>query len=811
MVIEDETHSQKEHLHGTNQGSINEPDLKNVQDPQDLKNPQDVRDNQDPHNPQDNQDKQAWIHQKVANPSQFETLMNRMEVFRTLEHPDNILHRVDLEALIWGLEDLTRLVGMSNPDGPCDQFAELLMLIFLENGNMRGHMMHFLGLGPPGVGKTTFFEKMAVCVNALGLLGNSASRGADGAATVASTTNPQAPGTDNPQRAGHGSDGPKSSAGSNSSNGSTPGHSHPPASTSSTSSSQGSDAQTLHTLACWAVRNQVESSTQRSRETNLLCKALLTDIDHLTEQLRLVEERNQEVQRFLINERWVPYPPLDQRQTLAGWSPGGEQGGGSVRNPEPSGMHPPANLQNEPWHSFCDPHKPCKFEQLRWQMEGISQLRKGMVDRLQNLKAYVQAQRPNSDLLQALMVTEAAGFTEPDGDLAGTQNSHPGPSHTRIHPSFATPASRKRPAPPASSSSGPEPGEKTSGDADAHYHRLQKSMRLHHGKDNVSQDPAQKVQPKGVPPRDPHPSKIPSASQNPSSASNTGMQTGKGIDSAKGKEPDQGSDKKDKATGTEEGKTGQEDQGARQKRMSELRKYASYKPSRAEIHAGYQGQTALKVTELVNSQRGKMLIFDEAQNLINGSQDSYGFEALRVLMKFMSEEPEDLMFSFLGPEDEVCQVLENIKGLSRRLFRIQFPKYGPQDLARIFEYQATRGGGWTFEPQLDLAGFFQEHAQAFPNFGGDTERLLFQCKMAYAAENWSRIVDGPDCEQPRTDGQSALGDQPVWTRDKVLTQHYLNEGFARYKKRAEQTTKENPNAHATDPKTLPDHLVSLYT
>jgi hypothetical protein len=246
--------------------------------------------------------------------------------------------------------------------------------------------------------------------------------------------------------------------------------------------------------------------------------------------------------------------------------------------------------------------------------------------------------------------------------------------------------------------------------------------------------------------------------------------------------------------------------------MSELRKYASYKPSRAEIHAGYQGQTALKVTELVNSQRGKMLIFDEAQNLINGSQDSYGFEALRVLMKFMSEEPEDLMFSFLGPEDEVCQVLENIKGLSRRLFRIQFPKYQPQDLARIFEYQATRGGGWTIEPQLDLAGFFQEHAQAFPNFGGDTERLLFQCKMAYAAENWSRIVDGPDCEDPRTDdGQSSLGDQPVWTRDKVLTQHYLNEGFTRYKRRAEQTTKENPNAHATDPKTLPDHLVSLYT
>lgn len=659
-----------------------------------------------------NGEKQQWLKEHVNSTQAFGTALNQLQVFQGLDDPKNILHRVDLDVLIWALEDLNQLIGMNQPDGPCDQFAELLMLIFLENGNMLGHMMHFMGLGPPGVGKTTFFEKMAVCINALGLLGRSKKQDKPSNAASAEA------GSLSPKR---------TSAGRDARGG------------AESKTSEMSDVERLNFLTCWAVQQQMEAGQLRTREMNLLVKVLLTDLDHLDEGLRLIEQYNQEVQRFLINERWIPYPPLHQRQTLAGWQGAGGLDGVPQAMPPPHGTHPAVNLQEEPWHSFCDAHKPCKFEQLRWQMESMSKVRQGLGERLSNLRAYLHAHRPNTELLSSQTLNLDAA------DLPGP--ARPASTGSNTHDTSSARSSNKRPA---------------ASDVDGYGQRPSKMPKPQ----RTAPEPRPKVPVRG--------------------ATSTSLE--------------------EEASNVADGSA----DDSSQDRFRALAKYSSYKPSRAETHAGYQGQTAIKVSELVNAHRGKMLIFDEAQNLVNGAQDSYGFEALRVLMKFMSEEPDDLMFAFLGPENEVCSMLEHIEGLSRRLFRIEFPRYTHEDLARIFEYQATRREGWTIDPQLDLVSFFRSNFSAFPNYGGDTERFLFQCKMGFANDNWTNIFTKQVGTDPTGKTVTAGTEASPPSASKILTEHYLQEGFKRYQKRAEQTAKGRAHGQANAQNPLPEHIQSLY-
>jgi hypothetical protein len=95
-----------------------------------------------------------------------------------------------------------------------------------------------------------------------------------------------------------------------------------------------------------------------------------------------------------------------------------------------------------------------------------------------------------------------------------------------------------------------------------------------------------------------------------------------------------------------------------------------------------------------------------------------------------------------------------------------------QELAHIFAAQVKRsddswhdvawprpegGAEWRLDGELlrdnmrPLSDFMARHARELANFGGDTHRLLFHCKLAHARASWATI-----CHQRRTRAATAL-------------------------------------------------------
>ena len=78
---------------------------------------------------------------------------------------------------------------------------------------------------------------------------------------------------------------------------------------------------------------------------------------------------------------------------------------------------------------------------------------------------------------------------------------------------------------------------------------------------------------------------------------------------------------------------------------------------RSGLVAGYIGQTALKVTEVVEKSLGGILFIDEAYSLtVNKSDNDFGFEAVDTLLKAMEDHRDDFIFIVAGypePMDEL--------------------------------------------------------------------------------------------------------------------------------------------------------------
>ena len=164
--------------------------------------------------------------------------------------------------------------------------------------------------------------------------------------------------------------------------------------------------------------------------------------------------------------------------------------------------------------------------------------------------------------------------------------------------------------------------------------------------------------------------------------------------------------------------------------------------SRADFVAEYLGQTAIKTLELLKSCLGKVLFIDEAYSLINSERDSYGMEALTVLNQFMSEHPHELVCIFAGYKDLMEKtIFDRQPGLKRRctwIFKID--SYTSSGLSKIFESQ-LKEYDWSLDPSVNLNEFFSKNINSFPSFGGDTSRLAFYCKLAFANSSFSNLIN----------------------------------------------------------------------
>lgn len=109
--------------------------------------------------------------------------------------------------------------------------------------------------------------------------------------------------------------------------------------------------------------------------------------------------------------------------------------------------------------------------------------------------------------------------------------------------------------------------------------------------------------------------------------------------------------------------------------------------SRTDLIAGYQGQTALKVKEVIEKAKGGVLFIDEAYSLTeNDHSDSYGRECLTELTKALEDYRRDLVVIVAGYTDLMKNFFDSNPGLKSRFNTfIEFYDYSSEELVEIFK------------------------------------------------------------------------------------------------------------------------------
>lgn len=135
---------------------------------------------------------------------------------------------------------------------------------------------------------------------------------------------------------------------------------------------------------------------------------------------------------------------------------------------------------------------------------------------------------------------------------------------------------------------------------------------------------------------------------------------------------------------------------------------------RADLVAGYVGQTAALTRRKIREALGGVLFIDEAYALASGGENDFGREAIHTLVEEMTKHQENLVVVLAGYPREMDILLSRNPGLASRFKKyIHFADYTADELCRIVR-QGVQEAGYVL--------------------GADTEVLLAQALHSAAKE-----------------------------------------------------------------------------
>jgi len=155
---------------------------------------------------------------------------------------------------------------------------------------------------------------------------------------------------------------------------------------------------------------------------------------------------------------------------------------------------------------------------------------------------------------------------------------------------------------------------------------------------------------------------------------------------------------------------------------------------RADLIAGYLGQTAMKTRKVIESAKGGVLLMDEAYAVGDKEQrDSYSRECIDTLNQALSEEKSELVCIIAGYKDDLNErFFKSNPGLERRFpFRVSIEDYSAAHLRDIF-VQIVRDNGWDLDDGAANVEWFEKNREHFRFNGGDMETLFTKTKFLHS-------------------------------------------------------------------------------